>query len=260
MYNRGTKIEDRRSKVDNCEFHSALSSILHPPSSIFCFLSWVVPLWLFVPFAQAQDASVVIDSLRVDGNYLVMDFHADSLLNHHLLGGMQRGLTSSAQFRVQLWRKRGRFLGSSLVTDRQYEVKSTYEPWEQKYVLITAEERRLTNSLELVRQRWEQHHGVKMAELAQLNPAHRYFVIIELLVEPVSRENLNEIRAWLAGEVKSVTRRDSTNAADDAKREGIQNRLLEFILNLTGFGKRIISEKSGIFRVAQNGGIELEKK
>lgn len=256
------KIENQRSRIkDNESRHPVLSSIFPLLSSILNPRSSLILLWLIaVPPILAQEPRVVIDSLRVAENYLVVDFHADSLLNRHLLTGMQRGFTSAAQFRVQLWRKRKGWFGSTLLAERQYEIKSTYDPWERKYLIITAEERRLTSAMELLRRRWEQHHGVALAEVAKLHPARRHFVTVELLVEPISKESLNEIRGWLAGEVKSVTQRDTTNAAVNKKRKEVPDRLLELIINLTGFGKRAISAKSGIFWLTENGEIEMKKE
>ncbi|MGH7452841.1 MAG: DUF4390 domain-containing protein, partial [bacterium] len=204
--------KDKRSQIAHCAFSNS--------SSIFCFAFAFVVFWLIVPPGLAQETSVVIDSLRMKENYLLVDFHADSLLTRHLLNGMQRGLTSSAQYRVQLWRKRGFLFGSTLLAERQYEIKSTYDPWEQKYVIITAAERRLTSALDLVRHWWEQHHGVALAELKDLHPSRRHFVTIDLQIEPVSKESLNEIRGWLAGEVKGAGKSDSTGAANatDEKR------------------------------------------
>ncbi|MDZ7364231.1 MAG: DUF4390 domain-containing protein [candidate division KSB1 bacterium] len=201
---------------------------------------------------------MVIDSLRVQANDLVIDFHADSLLTASLLDGMRRGLTSSVQFRVRLWRKRGFLFSSAVVTERQYEIKSTYEPWEQKYVIITAGERRLTSALDLVRRWWEQHRGVALAEAKDLQPGRRYFVTIDLLVEPVSKESLKEIRGWLAGEVKSATHRDSTE--NQIKRDdGFPDRLLNVLINLTGFGKKAMTAKSETFGMTESGMIVWEK-
>jgi hypothetical protein len=209
----------------------------------------------------AQETSLVIDSLRLKENYLLVDFHADSLLTRQLLNGMQRGLTSSAQYRVQLWRKRGFLFGSTLLAERQYEIKSTYDPWEQKYVIITAAERRLTSALDLVRRWWEQHHGVALTELKNLHLSRRHFVTIDLQIEPVSKESLNEIRGWLAGEVKGGAKRDSIGTANDTEEKGrdIPDRLLNFLVNVTGFGKRVITVKSPNFRINEKGEIEWEK-
>ncbi len=228
-----------------------------PWTSIFCFLlAW------FNAAATAQEARVVIDSLRLEANALYVDFHADSLLTAALLNGMQRGLTSAAQFRVQLWRKRSRWFGSTFLAERHYEVKSTYDAWEKKYVIVTAGERRLTSNLALVRRWWELHHGVALAEAKQLQPDRRYFVTIELIVEPVSKENLNEIRGWLAGEVKTPAQHDSTQPppADSAaaRPNRVSERLLNLIVNLTGFGKQVVTVPSGVFSVAANGKLMMQ--
>ena len=229
-------------------------------SSIFCFLM----VWLSAATAVAQEARVVIDSLRLEASAFYVDFHVDSLLTTTLLNGMQRGLTSAAQFRVQLWRKRSRWFGSTFLAERRYEIKSTYDAWEKKYVIVTAGERRLTSGLDLVRRWWEHHHDVALAETKQLQFDRRYFVTIELLIEPVSKENLNEIRGWLAGEVKTSTKRDSTPPAvtdtTTANRNNrVSDRLLNLIVNLTGFGKQVVTMQSEIFSLAANGKLILGK-
>lgn len=213
--------------------------------------------WLGAIPATAQEPRIVIDSLRLEMNALFVDFHVDSLLTATLLDGMQRGLTSAAQFRVQLWRKRSRWFGSTFLAERHYEIKSTYEAWEKKYVLVTAGERRLTSAMDLMRRWWEQHHGVALTEMKQLQPERRYFVTIELLLEPVSKENLNEIRGWLAGEVKTSAKRDSTPVVVPdtvaSRSYSVSDRLLNLIINLTGFGKRVVTMQSAIFSLDTNG-------
>ena len=219
-----------------------------------------VLLWLIFVFpALAQETRVVIDSLRLQEGRLLVDFHADSLLTQNLLNGMQRGLTSAAQFRVQLWRKRSRWFGSTLLAERHYEIKTTYDQWEQKYVIVTAAERRLTSALDLVRSWWEQHRGLALIEVKELHPLRRHFLTIELLVEPVSKESLNEIRGWLAGEVKSPVKPDSADTAGKKEGEAIPDRMLNFFINITGLGKRVIMVQSGNFWITESGEIEWEK-
>jgi hypothetical protein len=217
------------------------------------------PLAGFISPSLAQETRVVIDSLRLQESHLVVDFHADSLLTRHLLNGMQRGLTSAAQFRVQLWRKRSRWFGSTLLVERHYEVKSTYDQWEQKYVIVTAAERRLTSALDLVRSWWEQHRGLTLIEAKELHPVRRHFLTIELVVEPVSKESLNEIRGWLAGEVKPSSKQDSTGATQEKESKDVPDRLLNFLVNVTGFGKRVITVQSENFWITASGEIVWEK-
>jgi len=218
----------------------------------------------FVAPAGAQETRVVIDSLRWEASGLYVDFHVDSLLTTALLNGMQRGLTSAAQFRVQLWRKRSRWFGSTFLAERRYEIKSTYDSWERKYVIVTAGERRLTSALALVRRWWEQHRGVALAETKELQPGRRYFVTIELLVEPVSKESLNEIRGWLAGEVKTAAKRDSTvsDSTDTTtatkRHDRFPDRLLDLLVNLTGFGKQVTTVQSEVFGIDEGGKLVRE--
>jgi len=214
-----------------------------------CTLILVV-LPLLGASSRAQEPQLVLDTLRVETSRLLVDFHVDSLLTAPIWTGMQRGITSVARIRVQLWRKRGLLL-NSLVTEREFEIKTAFDPWEQQFVVQTWEERRLTKAREYVQQQWEQHRNWLLADSTKLNVKHRYYVVIELHFEPVSRESLREVRGWLAGEMKALGRRDSTKVEEPQKSRGLQDRMLNFIVDLTGLGEQVTSLKSGIFRVVE---------
>ncbi|MDZ7269372.1 MAG: DUF4390 domain-containing protein [candidate division KSB1 bacterium] len=211
-------------------------------------LVWVVHLCLTAA-AGAQEPRITIDTVRVASGRLVVDFHVDSLLTSRLLAGMQRGLTSAARFRVQLWRKSGWFF-NALVAEREFQVKSAFAPWEGKYLLQSATERRLTKALAVVRAGWEEHRGLVLADSAQLRREAPHYLVIEIVCEPVSRESLQEIRGWLAGEFKGL--QPDTTAAAAAPRGGWRFRLLDTVVDLTGFGARVTSMKSRSFWVAEN--------
>ncbi len=206
----------------------------------------------------AQEIALEIDSLHITTGYLRVDFHVDSLLSTTLLSNMRRGVTSAAYFRVQLWRKRS-WLFSSVVAERSFEIKSSFEVWEQQFLLQTPEERRRTKSLDYIRNRWEQHRGLALADSAQLHPKHQYYVVVEVRLEPVSRESLQEIRGWLGGEMKALTQRDSAETAAPENSRGLQDRVLDTVLDLTGLGEQVLSVKSSHFRVRADGAIVLEK-
>jgi len=198
----------------------------------------------------AQEPRIVLDSLRVEEGQLLADFHVDSLLTTMVWQSMQRGMTSAARFRIQLWRKRG-FMLNGLVAERDFEIKTTFDPWEQQFVVQTWEERRMTKARDYVRLKWERHHGLLLADSTQINPKHRYYVVIALQFEPVSRESLQEIRGWLAGEMKAAGRRDSTQTGAPQKTRGLQDRMLNFVVELTGLGEQSLSLKSELFRVLE---------
>ncbi len=208
--------------------------------------------------AAAQGLSLEIDSLRVEAGYLRADFHADSLLTMRLLANMRRGVTSSVRFRVQLWRKRS-WLFSGVVSERAFEIKTTFDVWEQQFLLQTPDERRLTKSLEYVKERWEKHHGLPLADSTRWQGKHQYYIVVEASLEPVSRESLQEIRGWLSGEMKSITQRDSANAAPPENKRGLQDRVLDTVLDFTGLGEQTASIKSAFFRIRADGVIVFEK-
>lgn len=158
-------------------------------------------------------------------------------------------MTSAARFRIQLWRKRGVLL-NSLVAERDFEIKTAFDPWEQQFLVETWEERRMTKSREYVREKWERHRGLLLADSSEISDKHRYYVVLSLHFEPVSRESLQEIRGWLAGEMKSVGKRDSTKA-EPKKTRGLQDRMLGFVVELTGLGEQSLSIKSEFFRVVK---------
>jgi hypothetical protein len=209
---------------------------------------------LLAAAASAQETTLTIDSLYVQGGLLRVDFHADSMLTGRLAANMRRGVTSAARFRVQLWRKRS-WLASNVVAERAFEIKATFDLWEQQYLLQTPEERRLTKTLAYVKNRWEQHRGLSLADSSALPPKHQYYLVVEARLEPVSRESLQEIRGWLAGEVKSITGRDSASAAPPENSRGFEDRIWDTVLDLTGLGEQTTSIKSALFRVREDGAV-----
>lgn len=217
---------------------------------IFFFLSW------FGAAGFAQEARIAIDSLQIESGRLVIDFHVDSLLTNRLISGMQRGITSSARFRVQLWRKSG-WLFNALAAEREFQVKSTFEPWESKFFVQSAGERRLTKSLDFVRSSWERHRRLVVADSSQLSAKARYYIVIEIVLEPVSRESLQEIRGWLSGEVKGMRSQDSTDTGPPPPVSGLRSRVFDTVVDLTGFGAHVMSVKSKQFQIDPSGRIDF---
>jgi len=212
----------------------------------------------------AQGLRVAIDSLYVVDGALRVNFHADNAVTEKLLQGLRRGLTASISYKLQLWHKR---LFSDLVAERSLQFKATFDNWEQKYVVVGAGERRVTSSVATLREKWTMHRQVRLVDIERLQTGRTYYLIIEAVLEPVSKENLREIRGWLSGEVKNAPERlgkltkadsssqadsasDSTNAA--AESTGLKQRVFETLMNLIGFGGKTVSARTEDFRVEEN--------
>lgn len=236
---------------------------------LFFFSNTLAAQDAHTPPNPAEGLRLVIDSLYVNDGILRVDFHADSAVTVKLLEGLRRGLTAAITYHVQVWQKRWL---SDLVAERRLEWKASFDNWERKYIVAGLDERRLTSSVATVREKWSVQRGLRLVDASRLQPEKNYFIVIEAFLEPVSKENLREIRGWLAGEIKSATgsspqadtsaatdyRTDSTGRTTEAavdssaEKSGIKLRILETVMNLIGFGGKKTSARSEIFQVREN--------
>jgi len=221
------------------------------------------------PTRASDGLRLAIDSLYIDDGMLQVDFHADSALTAKLLEGLRRGLTASITYHVQVWQKRWL---SEVAAERRIEWKASFDNWERKYIVVGRGERRLTASAATVREKWARQRGLRLVEMNRLQPGKNYYLTIEALLEPVSKENLREIRGWLAGEVRgaastsangdtsdtanaradSIARATSAAADSTVEKPGFKLRFLETLMNLIGFGGKKTSLRSANFQIEDN--------
>lgn len=207
---------------------------------------------------------VVIDSLYVEDGALRVDFHADSAMTAKVLEGLRRGLTASITYHLQVWHKRWI---RDLVAERRLEWKASFDNWEQKFIVVGLGERRMTASVARVREKWATQRSLQLVDVSRLQPGRNYYVVIEAFLEPVSKENLREIRGWLAGKVRSGAKAianadsvavDSVASASKApadsssERPGFKLRVLDTLMNLIGFGGKKAGTRSELFQIEEN--------
>lgn len=220
------------------------------------YLLTILLVLFFIPLDEAVGKRLVIDSVTVNSERLCLDFHADDLLDEKVVEGLQRGLTSTIEYQIELWEKRGKLI-NHLVGQRSIRMKVFYDPWEHKYVIMSAEEKRLTSSLETVRQRCSTIENFELLPIDQLNHKHRYYVEVKMILRPLSLENYQEIKHWLSGKAKEF----KLNDLDDTQKQEQQFKrsLFRLFLSLTGFGDRVISGRSPYF-VVEDRTIRWEKQ
>jgi len=212
-------------------------------------------LLLFIRLGAAAGKRLVIDSVTVNSGRLCLDFHAVDILDDKVIEGLQKGLTSTIEYQIELWEKRGKLI-NHLLGQRAIRMKVFYDPWEHKYVVMSAEEKRLTSSLETVQQRCSEIQNFDLISIDQLKSNHRYFVNIKLILRPLSLENYQEIKRWLSGKAQDfkLENIDDTQQQEQQFKRG----LFRIFLTLTGFGDRAISGRSPDFRI-DGGMIRWEK-
>lgn len=209
------------------------------------FLS-ILFIFLLISILQAASKKVIIDSVNVDAETLLLNFHVENVIDEKVAEGLQKGLTSTIEYQVQLWEKKGGLI-NSLVIQRDIRMKVFFDNWENKYVIMSAEEKRLTNSLETVGEKCSQIHNFEIAPLKQFKGDNDYFFTVKMILRPLSIENYQEIKHWLSGKAKSFNLKDLDDT--DQQEKKLKGGLLKMFLSLTGFGDKVISGKSSDFKI-----------
>jgi len=209
------------------------------------FLS-IFLIFLLIDMLQAAGKKVIIDTVKVDLELLLLNFHVEEVIDEKVAEGLQKGLTSTIEYQVQLWEKKGGLI-NSLVTQQDIRMKIFFDNWENKYVIMSAEEKRLTNSLETVREKCSQIHNFEITSIKQLKGDNDYFLTVKMILRPLSIENYQEIKHWLSGKAKNFNLKDIDDT--DQQEKKLKGGLLKMFLSLTGFGDKVVSGKSNDFKI-----------
>lgn len=211
------------------------------------YLLTIIFIIVFISFLQAANKRVVIDSVKINTGLLMLDFHVDEIIDEKVAEGLLKGLTSTIEYQVELWEKSG--LLNHLVAQQDIRMKVFYDNWEHKYVIMSAEEKRLTSSLETVKEKCSQVQNFSMIPINKLKSKNNYFFNIKVILRPLSIENYQEIRHWLSGKAKNFKLDDLDDTEEQEKK--FKGGLFKMFLALTGFGDRVISGKCDDFKIQE---------
>lgn len=222
---------------------------------------YLVTAYLSIPaqgFAQKQ--AVFIDSIRfVNGDFSV-DFHVDELFDEAVTDGLERGFTVGITYQIELWKVRNNWF-DQLLTRQVLQYKTGYNKFDRRYFWRSESgefgpESLVSSSFEKIKQKCSVHKGIVLAEKDEFDVKDRYYVVITGILEPLSVENMDEMRKWLGGEVTGLELKE--NPEDSPKK--LTGRFLTFIKNITGFGDRHYAGRSGDFSVTETGTIRYRNR
>jgi hypothetical protein len=221
---------------------------------LITILCIVLAGWM-ISTAHSADKRVVIDNLTADSTMLLIDFHAEGLIDARVKERLRSGFTTIFEYQIQLWRRKS-FIFNQLVAENFCRMKLTFDNWDKRYRIITAAEDRKTTSIEKAKEMCLAVQGFGLTPLEKLHDATEYSVTVQLLIKPISVENLEEIERALRGEQISANnpQNDKPEAAPDA-----QNRFLKFILAFTGLGDKVLSSPRLNFLLAPNRQIQFNE-
>ncbi|MBC8185039.1 DUF4390 domain-containing protein [candidate division KSB1 bacterium] len=205
-------------------------------------------IFALMHFLQAADRRVTIDSVKVGSNILQIDFTVDGIIDQKVAEGLRQGLVSTIEYQIQLWEKRSGWI-NNLVTQQYVRLKVYFDNWENKFVIMSAEEKRLTSALETVREKCSRITNVEIIPIEKIKPGKKYFFTVKTILRPLSVENYQDIKNWLSGKAKNL---DLKNIDDTEQQEKkLKGGLLKMFLALTGFGDRVISGQSDEFSISE---------
>jgi hypothetical protein len=195
------------------------------------------------------------ENLRCDQENLVVDFIIEDLITKEIIQGLRKGMTAALEYHIQIRKERGGWV-DQVVHERYVRMKIGYDPWEKRYALFYRDPNPTFLSEDRMKFRCSQLTAIPLIPIEKLEPQSRYIIAIQITLVPMSVENYQDIKRWLSGEVRDLHPKDISSGKSPGKKAG--DWFVGLILNLSGFGDRILSIKSPTF-LWQNGSAVLEK-
>ena len=195
--------------------------------------------------AWGQNSSrVVFDSLSVDAGNLTGILRIDHMIDKQTMKGLRKGMTAIIEYRIQIWHEKSRWVKTP-VQERIRRIKINYDHWENKYAVLDRDgESQWFDEKDLIA--YCQHlPRFKIGTPDILKPEHTYRLVAQIMIKPMSVENLEELKHWLSGEAGEIDTRDIQLNRSPLKKIG--DWAMRTLVNLTGFGDRIIEGRSRLF-------------
>jgi len=207
-------------------------------------------LLIILPFAaRAAERKIVLDSLAIDNDELLVNYHIDGLLNDKIIEGLERGFTSQIVHHVELWKKKK--LMSTISAEIVHSFSIYFDNWERKFVIITEDEKRITSKIEILREHCAVIQNLPIAKISNLEQKGHYYVSIRTTFQPMSAESYQELRQWLSGRGNS-----DPKLKPKRKRRG---RFFGVLMDLMGFGDKSFTFKSKNFVIKDTNHIEFSQ-
>ncbi len=221
------------------------------------YICGIISFLLLLPISGlTKEKKYIFGEIKGQNDYLVVNFELINFLNRDILNGLQKGLTAGIEYQLQLWKENQHWV-DQLIAEKTFRVKVSFDNWERRYVLTTGEGKSIFLNEEMLKQRCSKLTNFRLSPLSKLKSGKRYRITVRVVLQPMSVENYQEVKRWLAGEIKELKPKALKPSRSPVKKAG--NWLLGLVLNLTGFGDQVVTAKSPAF-YWQNGSVILEKR
>ncbi len=189
--------------------------------------------------SQSSKPLLRVERLGQSAGFLTVTFTAANLFSPRIVETLSRGLPATLEYEIQLWKKRGAWF-DKLVAVNRLSYRVVYDPWEDGFRVVTKEgSSQAVFDVEHIEHSLCFHVTGRVADLALLDAAATYYVLIRATLKPLSAEDVNDVETWL---------NDGTGN-DGGGIRAIPGYLFDVVVGLSGLGDQAASGRSGFFGV-----------
>jgi len=206
----------------------------------------VIVLCILITGSYSQDGNIKIAEIVNKDKFLTVSVSFDSLFDEKIVQGLDRGLTVQIEYNIELWQSKTNWF-DSFIDSKNIWFKVLYNRWQKKYVLVTEIEKRSTDSFQRIEKLCTNINNIPLSEINSLEKNAEYYIIAKCILKPLTIENIEEMSNWLRGKRK--------NDEKKIHERGVTDKLIELVVNLTGFGDKYYSCKSGKFKIGEDNSV-----
>jgi hypothetical protein len=167
---------------------------------------------------------------------------------------LKKGMTAGVEYQIQLWEKRRGWF-DLVIAESLFRMKVGYDNWDRKFVVTRHDGESRFSSDEETGLQCSRLLNFKITHRDRLKPGKWYRILVRVVFQPMSIENVRELKHWLSGEVDDLNAKSIKRSRSPWKSAG--DWLLGFIVNVSGFGDREVTASSPEL-VLENGAVRIK--
>jgi len=184
--------------------------------------------------------------IKIENDSLVFNFEVKNIFAEPVVEGLNKGMTTVLEYKIQLWKKRSLWI-DKLVAEDILRFKINFDIWSKRYIVFKNKEKPGAFDINEVKEKCQKLPHYSLCSCKDLENNKEYKIAIKVTLHPISIENYKEIQRWIVGEAKEIDTEVIKQPKKAGKKAG--NWVLGLVLNLSGFGDQVINARSQSFSI-----------
>jgi hypothetical protein len=178
--------------------------------------------------AWAQEARVRVHR---DDDQLLLDWTLRAVFDAEVERSLRSGLPARLRVKVELWRDRTTFWDQHVLT-QVLDHRILFDLLDERFEVIDESGERVLSrpELEEVEEVLGSESAFPLCPLDEISPERRFYVVLDVRVEPLSVEEIRDLERWLRGSLSSRSERSGFS--------GISRHLVGVLKSQVGLGEK----------------------